>query len=141
MGDREIRVTGTGRLRLEPDLMRLTIAVQGVAPEYPDALKRSAEDTAELRRALAEPGIAPEELKTASFDVDARYESYQTEKGEYRERFVGYGFRHLLSLELERDNDLLGRVLGALLEEVMDDTLPNRREELLRRAAEIIQDG
>ena len=29
-------------------------------------------------------------------------------------RLISYGFCHLLSLELERDNDLLGRVLGAL---------------------------
>jgi len=31
----------------------------------------------------------------------------------------------------------LGRVLDRLLEEVMDDALPNRREDLLRRAAEL----
>ena len=31
----------------------------------------------------------------------------------------------------------MGRVLNALLEEVMDETLPNRREELLARAAEM----
>ena len=31
----------------------------------------------------------------------------------------------------------MGRILNALLEEVMDETLPNRREDLLRRAAEM----
>ena len=31
----------------------------------------------------------------------------------------------------------MGRILNALLEEVMDETLPNRRDDLLRRAAEM----
>ena len=36
---------------------------------------------------------------------------------------------------------VMGRILSGLLEEVMDDTLPNRREELLRRAAELWKDA
>ena len=117
---RTIRVTGKGRVKCAPDLTRLTYTVQGTEPVYADALARSSRDSAALRDVLAELGFASDDLKTLSFDVDTRYEGYQDEKGEWRQRFVGYAFTHLMKLEFPSDNALLGRLLYALAHAPVD---------------------
>ncbi len=109
-----IRVTGRGMLKLRPDLTRLTLTLQGREPEYADALRRSAEDTRTLRGALEGLGFAADALKTLFFNVDAAYESYRDERGDYRNRLVGYEFRHTLKLDFPSDNERLGRTLYAL---------------------------
>ena len=111
---RTIRVTGKGRVKCAPDLTRLTYTVQGTEPVYADALARSSRDSAALRSVLTELGFASDDLRTLSFDVDTRYEGYQDDKGEWRQRFVGYAFMHLMKLEFPSDNALLGRLLYAL---------------------------
>ena len=58
-------------------------------------------------------GFERSDLKTLNFSVDTEFESYK-DKGVYKQRFVGYKFRHLLKVELESDNDRLGKVLYAL---------------------------
>ena len=108
-----IRVTGKGQLKVRPDLTRITMTLEGVSPEYGESLRRSAEDTEQLRQLLAGFGFAGDELKTLSFSVDTEYEGYQ-EEGVYRQRFVGYRFRHCMKVEFPSDNDRLGRVLYAL---------------------------
>ena len=110
---RTLRVTGRGQLRIRPDRTRITLSLEGLDPEYGEALRRSAADTEQLRETLSGLGFARSELKTRSFDVDTEYEGYQ-EAGAYRQRFVGYRYRHQLKLEFASDNALLGRVLYAL---------------------------
>lgn len=111
---RTIRVTGKGTLRLRPDLTRLTLTLQGTDMEYGAVLKKSAEDSETLRGVLEGLGFAREALKTLQFGVDTVYEGYQDEKGNYRNRFAGYQFRHVMKLEFPVDNELLGRTLYAL---------------------------
>ncbi len=110
---RTIRITGKGQLRLRPDTTRITLSLEGSSPEYGEALRRSAADTEQLRDLLTGFGFARSELKTLSFHVDTEYESYQ-EKGVYKQRFVGYRFRHQMKVEFASDNDRLGRILYAL---------------------------
>ena len=110
---RTIRVTGKGRLKLRPDMTRITLTLEGASPDYGETLTRSAQETEQLRALLPGFGFAPDELKTLSFNVDTEYEGYQ-EEGVYKQRFLGYRFRHELKLEFACDNDRLGRVLYAL---------------------------
>ena len=111
---RTVRVTGKGTVKLRPDLTRLTLTLQGTDEDYGAALKRSAEDTETMRAVLEQQGFARDGLKTVQFGVDTLYEGYQDEKGVYRNRFVGYQFRHVLKLEFPIDDALLGRTLYAL---------------------------
>ncbi len=111
---RTIRVTGTGALKLRPDLTRLTLTLQGTDEDYGAVLKKSAEDTETLRGVLEGLGFDRSALKTLQFNTDTVYEGYQDEKGVYRNRFVGYQFQHVLKLEFPMDSDLLGRTLYAL---------------------------
>lgn len=110
---RTIRVTGKGNLKVKPDLTRITLSVEGTFPEYGEALRRSSQDTEQLKDLLAKYGFARSDLKTLNFNVETEYESYK-DRGVFKQRLVGYKFRHQMKVEFESDNDRLGRVLYAL---------------------------
>lgn len=110
---RTIRVTGKGQIKVKPDMTRITLSLEGLYPEYGETLRRSSEDTELLKDLLAGFGFERSDLKTLNFSVDTEYESYK-DKGTYKQRFVGYRFRHVMKVEFDSDNERLGRVLYAL---------------------------
>ncbi len=110
---RNIRVTGKGKLKVHPDMARVTIGLSGVYPEYTETVCRSSVDTEKIKDLLAPFGFERKDLKTLSFSVDPEYESYK-EKGAYKQRLIGYKYRHVLKVEFESDNERLGRILYAL---------------------------
>ena len=110
---RTIRVTGKGQVSVKPDMTRVYVSLKGSYPEYGETLRKSSQDTESLRELLTGFGFERSDLKTISFDVDTKYESYK-EKGEYKSRFVGYKFEHRMKVEFESDNDRLGKILYAL---------------------------
>ena len=110
---RTIRVTGKGQIKVKPDMTRITITLEGMYPDYAETLKHSSEDTDSLKDVLAAFGFESTDLKTLSFNVDTEYESYK-DHGAYKQRFVGYRFRHLLKVEFDSDNERLGKILYAL---------------------------
>ena len=112
---RTLRVTGSGMIRLKPDTVRITMTLEGVERAYAETLHRSAADTEMLRNAIGTIGFAREDLKTRNFNVQTEYEGYQ-EDGVYRQRLVGYRFRHELVIEFPWENERLGAVLGAITE-------------------------
>ena len=111
---RTLRVTGKGTIKAKPDTTRLSITLCGTYDEYRTALRHSAEDTKILRTELKRIGLNKEDLKTVSFDIDTKYDSYQDKYNNYRRRFVGYEYTHQLKIEFLSDNTLLGRILGML---------------------------
>ena len=110
---RTIRVTGKGRIRIKPDMTRITLTLEGTSPEYGETLQRSAKETGQVRELLTCFGFEPSDLKTLQFSVDTEYESFE-ENGIYKQRFAGYRFHHLMKVEFDSDNDRLGRILFAL---------------------------
>lgn len=110
---RTIRVTGKGQIRVRPDRTRITLTVEGTDWEYSETLRKSAENTELLKDVLTRFGFERSDLKTLSFGVDTEYESYK-EKDTYRQRFIGYSFRHVMKVEFDSDNRRLGRILYAL---------------------------
>ncbi len=110
---RTIRVTGKGRIKVKPDMTRITLTLEGTYPEYSMTLRRSSEDTESLKDLLIGFGFEKSDLKTLNFSVDTEYESYK-DKDTYKQRFVGYKFQHIMKVEFESDNQLLGRLLYAL---------------------------
>ncbi|MCR4962755.1 MAG: SIMPL domain-containing protein [Firmicutes bacterium] len=110
---RTIRVIGKGQIKVKPDMTRITLSLEGIYPEYGEALRSSAEDTERLRDLLTGFGFARTDLKTLNFSVDTEYESYQ-ERGVYKQRFLGYKFQHRMKVEFLSDNDRLGKILYAL---------------------------
>ena len=110
---RTIRVTGKGNLKIHPDITRISITLTDVYKDYADTLKYSSEDTEKLKDLVSKFGFSRSDLKTLNFDVDAEYESYR-EKNEYKQRLVGYRYRHSMKIEFDSDNDRLGKILYAL---------------------------
>ena len=110
---RTIRVTGKGQIKVKPDMTRITITLEGMYPDYAETLRHSSEDTDSLKDILSAFGFERTDLKTLSFNVDTEYESYK-DHGAYKQRFVGYRFRHLLKVEFDSDNERLGKILYAL---------------------------
>lgn len=112
--ERIIRVTGKGVLKVRPDVTRITMTLEGQDMEYDRILEQSSKDTEALKEILARHGFERTDVKTLSFNVDTRYESYQTKDGRWKERFVGYEFRHVKKVEFDSDNERLGRILYSL---------------------------
>ncbi len=110
---RTIKVTGKGQIKVKPDMTRITITLDGLYSDYAETLQRSSDDTDRLKELLSAFGFERSDLKTLSFNVDTEYESYR-ENDTYKQRFVGYRFRHLLKVEFESDNKRLGKILYAL---------------------------
>ncbi|MCR5072389.1 MAG: SIMPL domain-containing protein [Clostridiales bacterium] len=108
-----IRITGKGNLKVRPDTTRITLTLNEVRREYADALRVSSEKTESLRDLLSGFGLARTDLKTLNFSVDTEYESYR-EKGEYKQRFIGYRYRHVMKVEFPSDNERLGKILYGL---------------------------
>lgn len=110
---RTIRVTGKGQIKVKPDMTRITITLDGLYSDYAETLQRSSEDTERLKELLSAFGFERSDLKSLSFNVDTEYESYR-ENDTYKQRFIGYRFRHILKVEFESDNERLGKILYAL---------------------------
>lgn len=110
---RTIRVTGKGQLKVHPDMTRIVITLEGKNFDYGITLKRSSEATEKLKDLLLPFGFERSDLKTLSFGVDSEYVSYK-EKDEYKRRFDGYKYTHVLKVEFDSDNKRLGKILYAL---------------------------
>ena len=110
---RTIRVTGKGQINIRPDMTRITLSLEGTYPEYGEALRRSSQDTEQLKDLLTGFGFDRSDLKTLNFHVDTEYESYK-DHGAYKQRLVGYKYHHTMKVEFESDNERLGKVLYAL---------------------------
>lgn len=110
---RTIRVTGKGKIKVKPDMTRLTITLEGLEKEYAETLERSSKDTGKLKAALEKFGFDRSDVKTLSFSVDAEYRSYKKNET-YYSKLVGYRFSHRLKVEFVSDNVRLGKIVYAL---------------------------
>jgi len=112
--EKTMRVTGKGKLSVKPDMIRLLLDTTKVCPTYEEALRRSSEQTEELKNCFEKLGFARMNLKTLRFNVDTEYENYRDENNVWKNRFLGYRFTHNMKLEFDADNERLGRVLYRL---------------------------
>jgi hypothetical protein len=110
---RTIRVTGKGQIKVKPDTTRITITLEGVYKEYAETLRLSSLDTDEIKELLSRFGFERSDLKTLNFSVDTEFENYR-ERGDFKRRFVGYKYRHVMKVDFRSDNERLGRILYAL---------------------------
>ena len=111
---RIVRVTGRGVIKVKPDMTRITMTMTGCYPAYEQTLKHSGEDTEILKDILENHGFERTEIRTLSFDVNTKHESYKAKDGNWKQRLVGYEFRHVLKIEFASDNTRLGKILYAL---------------------------
>ncbi|WP_022770419.1 SIMPL domain-containing protein [Butyrivibrio sp. NC2007] len=112
--ERIIKVTGKGNLKIKPDMTRITITLEGQNKEYDKTLAQSSRDTEALKDILEKQGLDRTAVKTLMFNIDTKYEGYQAWDKSWKERFVGYEFKHVVKVEFDSDNKRLGRILYAL---------------------------
>lgn len=112
--ERTINVTGKGRIKVKPDLIRLLISMKGEFSDYEQTLQQSAEQTEELKKIFEDLGFQKTDLKTLYFNVDTQYENYQAQDKSWKHRFKGYQFTHRMKIEFPTDNEKLGKILYAL---------------------------
>ena len=111
---RIVRVTGKGNIKVKPDMTRITMTLEGCYPMYEDTLRHSSEDTEALKDIMEKLGFKRTDVKTLSFNVDTKHQSYQDKDKSWKQRLVGYEFKHIMKIDFESDNKRLGKVLFAL---------------------------
>ena len=112
--ERNIKVTGRGKVSVKPDTIRLNIEASGIYKEYDKAVKTSAEETGILREVIARAGLDPKDLKTVNFGIDSEYENYHDRHDNYKRSFVGYKYTHSMYIQFPNDSAQLGKVLYEL---------------------------
>ena len=114
MENRIITVRGTGKVSAAPDLLVLEMNLEITEPEYEASMRRATEMLDALRTAIVLAGHDGKLLKTTSFSVNTKYESYRDKNNNYQSKFVGYCCTHGLRLEFDFDIKLLGVTLGTI---------------------------
>jgi len=114
MENRVITVKGVGQVSTPPDLLVIEMNVEVIEPDYEAATRRAAEALDTLRAAVVSAGHDGKRLKTTSFSVNTKYESYKDKNGNYQSKFLGYCCAHGLRLEFDLDMKKLGATLGAI---------------------------
>ncbi len=114
MESRTITIKGVGKAKSRPDLIVIPITLNAKDFDYQKTMKKADEQHDALKAALGKCGVAPEEIKTANFSMDASYTGEHDRDGNYRQRFDGYVCTHQLSIQFGLDMERLGEVLAAL---------------------------
>jgi uncharacterized protein YggE len=113
---RNITVKGVGKVSANPDQIALTMSLEIQERDYADTMNRSAVVLDALRTAITSVGHDGKSLKTTSFNIDTRYESYKDKRDTWQRRFEGYICKHGLILEFDLDMKLLVATLAAIAE-------------------------
>ncbi|UIP00029.1 SIMPL domain-containing protein [Halobaculum sp. CBA1158] len=92
----DITTDGTATVSAEPDLARITVAVEATAENASAARSAVAADVERLRSALTEAGYEPE---TVDFRLSPEYDHSRDER-----ELVGYRAAHTLTFETEPDD-------------------------------------
>ena len=99
--ERTIRVTGKGRIKVKPDMIRIVITLQDKQKDYEKTVKKSTENK-------------NTDVKTLNYNISPVHERYQTKDKAWRNRLVGFEYTHRMKIEFSADNERLGKVLYAL---------------------------
>ena len=112
--EKNLRVTGKASLKVKPDRTEIILTLTGTEEDYGKALALSAKKTEALRACFEKAGFDGKDLKTTDFSVNAKYENHTDGSGNYRRRFAGYEFRHVMKTAFAAGGENLGRALSAV---------------------------
>jgi len=117
MSERQIVVTGVGKVLAKPDLITISMNLETSRPTYEEAMNDATKELDSLSGALVSTGFNRNNLRTTFFNIDTEYESYRDKKNNQKSRFIGYKCNHMLELEFNYDNnlELLNKALQAIV--------------------------
>jgi uncharacterized protein YggE len=108
--ERTVTVTGTGRVLVKPDVVRLDLAVEGTGETPAAALGSAGEAMARVQRALLARGVRESDLKTSGVWAQPRYDTVDG-------RQVPRGFTATQTLAATlRDLRTAGATIGAAVD-------------------------
>ena len=99
---------------VKPDMVTIDLTLRKSNKSHEKAMTQADELLEELKKTVEAAGFDKDALKTASFNVEAEYESECDERGIYREKFKGYACIHRLKLEFDFDKEMLSKALSAV---------------------------
>lgn len=117
--DKTLKITGRGKVSVKPDIIRLNMTMEESYKEYEVTLSQSSETTKILKELFVSLGFKKDDLKTRSFDIDTKYESYKAKDQSWKKRLVGYTYTHRMLIEFDADNKKLGEILYTLAHSVI----------------------
>lgn len=123
MMNRLITVKGIGKVSVKPDLIIITMTVESRQHDYDKTMEQAAAAIETLQQAIHVAGFAKEDLKTTSFNLRTRYQSYRDKNNNYKNRFDGYSCEQGLKLEFDLDKAVLAAALTAIAGAAIDPQL------------------
>ena len=111
---RTIKVTGKSNIKASPDCTRISLTLSDTLKEYDACLAKSVEDMNIIVECIKRFGFERSELKTSSFEIDRKMQSYRDKYDNWKERFVGYEYTENVNFSFKNDNVRLGKILYAL---------------------------
>ena len=111
---RTIKVTGKSNVKASPDYTRISLTLSDTLKEYDECLAKSVEDMNVIVECIKRLGFERNELKTSSFEIDRKTQSYRDKYDNWKERFIGYEYTEKVNFTFKNDNARLGKILYAL---------------------------
>ena len=111
---RTIKVTGLSNVKASPDYTRVILTLSDTLKEYEACLAKSVEDMNIIVECIKQFGFERSELKTSSFEIERKTQSYRDKNDNWKERFLGYEYEENLNFIFKNDNERLGKILYAL---------------------------
>ena len=111
---RIIKVTGKSNVKASPDYTRISLTLSDTLKEYDECLAKSVEDMNVIVDCIKRLGFERSELKTSSFEINRKMQSYRDKYDNWKERFLGYEYTENLNFTFKNDNERLGKILYAL---------------------------
>ena len=111
---RTITVRGVGSVSVKPDYITLSMTIDSQDKSYERAMEEAARRIDILQDATVSVGHKKDELKTASFNAETRYENVKDRQGNYKREFSGYACIYRLKLSFDFDSKQLARVISVI---------------------------
>lgn len=110
--ERELRITGEGRLSLTPDIVIIRLPVEATAEDYSGTIDFLNQKVNIVHNILTKNNIEKSKLKTTNFDIRENWEYYKDKR--MKPKLLGYIASHDLKLEIPLNNELISSVLTDL---------------------------
>lgn len=112
--ERTIKVNGSAKLSVKPDIIVVFATVRTCDMEYAKAISDVNSKIEKLRKSLVKIGFEKDMLQTTDFNVQSRYDNEKTADGSYKRVFAGFNVTHSLKLEFAFDTDKLSQVVSVI---------------------------
>ncbi len=136
-----LKITGTGEIRVAPDLAVVNMTVKATDMDFNKAVKALNQKTDKLQKKLQSAGFKQSEIKTSQLNVQ---ENGQWRNGEYIDS--GYVALQHIELRFKRDQQRIGQLMEAFAADqgaealfqlgfaLSDEVRQQAGEELIRKA-------